>query len=184
MKGLQIALARGNPGDSADEHGMVNGYGLSFNIKPHDRAHGPGTRRPHPYNGVQDGVYLAADAPHESDHGQACRLLYGRLASCPQLAGVNLEAREQNHAKKEVFSRLLNAAGFDRFSFAVTLINEMENEATNQRALNRMVECVSGHKRTFLAACQMEVWTTGRCFCNTPVLRSFDQFGRATVALL
>ncbi|CAN0308089.1 unnamed protein product [Laminaria digitata] len=58
-KALQIQLAHGNPGESADEAGKVAGFGLSFNIEPSqnddDRLPGAATRRPHPYNGATDG---------------------------------------------------------------------------------------------------------------------------------
>lgn len=184
VKALQIQLAHGNPGESADEDGKVTGFGLSFNIAlPQDRA-GATTRKPHPYKGDTDGPYYAPDATHDFNHGPDCRQRYGGLGSCTQLAGVNLNSHEQNHSKKKKYLRMLNVMKFDRFAFTVTLINEVENEIINRRSLAHKVGQAVGHPIARLRICQTELWFCGRCFCAKPMLRSLDQFGRVRLSFL
>ena len=181
MKALQIQLAHGNPGESADEAGKVAGFGLSFNIAPPRDDH-PGettTRRPHPYNGDTDGPYYAPDAAREVGHGADCRQKYGGLDSCAQLARVKL-----HDSRKNRYLRMLNVMQFDRFAFTVTLVNEVENEAINRRSLEEIVGRFRGHPVDRLRVCQAEIWFCGRCFCAKPLLRYFDQFGRVRLVFL
>ncbi|CAN0528064.1 unnamed protein product [Laminaria digitata] len=81
---------------------------------------------------------------------------------------------------------MVNNMGFDRFSFMVTLINEVENEVINRRSLGKMVACLDEdrHPPYRLDNCQTEIWFCGRCWCNNPWFRWFDQFGRARLRFL
>ena len=181
MKCLQIALSGCDPGESADEEGLVGGYGLPFNIKPPEAEQ---VRRPHPVVGEVAGLYLSPDGPHETNHGRKCRAMFGGLKTCDELAGVNLNPHQQNHAKKKRYLRSLNVMGCDSFAFMVTLVNELENQYINRRSLDRLVLKPPNHPKTQLDACQHYVWNCGRCFCSTPLMRSFDRFGRVAVMFL
>lgn len=181
VKCLQIALSGCNPGDSANQEGLVQGYGLPFNIKPPADAQ---VRKPHPLIGKLAGLYLSPDGPHETNHGPHCRALFGGLKTCDELAGVNLNPHEQNHAKKKKFLRSLNVMGCDSFAFMVTLVNELENQAINRRSMDRLVGNAIGHPKRHHVACKLRMWTCGRCFCSTPLMRSFDRFGRIAVTFL
>ncbi|CAM9718071.1 unnamed protein product [Sphacelaria rigidula] len=87
VKCLQIAQSGFNPGESASEEGLVEGYGLPFNIDPPANAH---IRQPHPVLGKCAGLYLSPDGPHETNHGPQCRAFFGGLRTCDELPGVNL----------------------------------------------------------------------------------------------
>lgn len=181
MKCLQIALSGCNPGESANEEGLVVGYGLPFNIKPPEEGQG---RKPHPVIGEVAGMHLSPDGPHEKNQGPACRAMFGGLKTCDELAGVNLSPHEQNHAKKKRHLRSLNIMGCDSFAFMVTLVNEFENQSINHRSLDRLVEKLPGHSKTIEGNCKSAMWHCGRCFCSTPLMRSFDRFGRVAVMFL
>lgn len=183
VKCLQIALSGCNPGESANEEGLVQGYGLSFNIKlpEADQA-----RKLHLVVGKLSGLHLAADrGPHEANkHGPKCRAMFGGLETCEELAGVNLNPHKQNRSKKEWYLGSLNVMGCDSFAFTVTLLNELENQSINRWSLERLVEKQANHPRLHKESCKGRVWTCGRCFCSTPLKRSFDRFGRVAVMFL
>ena len=133
VKCLQIALSGCNPGESATEEGFVKGYGLPFNINPPTDSR---VRKPHPVIGKSAGLYLSPDGPHETNHGKQCQDLFGGMSTCDELAGVNLNPHEQNHAKKKKYLSSLNMMSSDSFAFMVTLMNELENQAINRRAVD------------------------------------------------
>lgn len=180
-KFIQIFCSNCNPGESADSEGKVAGFSLSFNIKPEET---PSERIPHPYHREEAGPYFAPDHLHDFNHNDGCREKYGKLHTCSQLAGVNLNVHEQNHAKKKKFLAMTNTMGFDRFSFMVTLINEIENEAINRRTLQELVDFVHDHASKRSSACKTEIWLTGRCYCDKPLQVRYDQFGRASLHFL
>lgn len=95
-----------------------------------------------------------------------------------------MNAHEQNRSKRRKPMAMVNTMGFDRFSFMVTLINEIENETINRRSSNAMVENVSLHPADQSTCCKAGIWFTGRCWCRKPLLKSYDQFGRARLAFL
>lgn len=183
-KAVQVWLANGNPGLSANREGKVDGFDISFNITPPEDRSQSTTRVPHPYNGVMEGPYFGPDALHDFNHGQACRQKYGGLSSCSQLDGVNLNAHEQNHAKKKKYLSMLNTMGFDRFTFTVTLVNELENEEINRRSLIAEVKNMTDHPHTRLEACTSHLYWLGRCWCDKPLLRWHDRFGRVRLSFL
>lgn len=183
-KTVQIWLAHGNPGLSANEEGKVDGFDISFNIKPPEDR--PQTTKcvPHANNGAAEGVCVGPDAMHDCNHGVEGRRKLGGLGSGSQLNGASLNAHEQNHAKKKKYFSMLKPLGADRFTFMVTLVNELENEAVNRRSLNAMVRAVSDHPHMNLMCCQAEMYWLGRCWCNKSLLRSYDQFGRVRLTFL
>lgn len=79
---------------------------------------------------------------------------------------------------------MLNTMGFDRFTFTVTLVNEFENEEINRRSLNDMVQEVDSHPKDDLQVCQRDLFWTGRCWCDKPLFRYHDQFGKVDVVFL
>ncbi|CAB1103886.1 unnamed protein product [Ectocarpus sp. CCAP 1310/34] len=182
-KALQIQVAHHQPGKSADINGIVEEYGLSFDIQPLEEDPTATVRRTHAL-GSNAGPYYGPDTLHDCNHGDDCRQKYGGIDTCAQLSGVNLNAHEQNHAKKKKFLHMLNVMKFDRFTFMVTLINETENEAMKRRSVANMVKRVRGHGLEKVQICQAEVWFCGRCFCENSLMRSFDQFGRVRLTFI
>lgn len=181
-KALQIQLSFMNPGKSST-NGYVQEFGLSFDITPPLEEPGATKRRTHPW-GSDAGPYYAPDTLHDCNHGLECRRLFGGVDSCAQLSGVCLTVHEQNHAKKKRFLHMLNVMKFDRFAFMVTLINETENEAINRKTVGNLVKRALGHSRDRTGQCAAEVWFCGRCYCTTPLMRSFDHLGRVFLTFL
>lgn len=70
----------------------------------------------------------------------------------------------------------------DSFAFMVALVHELENQVINRRAVDRLVEEVEGHKRRMNY--KSHLWNCERCFCATPLMRSFDRFGGVAVTFL
>ena len=183
VKALQVQLSFMNPVESAI-NGTVKEFGLSFDITPPAPEEPGATKRiPHPL-GSDAGPYYAPDTLHDCNHGIECRRRFGGVDSCEQLSGVCLTVHEQNHAKKKKFLHMLNVMKFDRFAFMVTLINQTENEAINRKTVNNLVKRALGHKSGQPKICMAEVWFCGRCYCTTPLMRSFDQFGRVILTFL
>ncbi|CAM9321313.1 unnamed protein product [Laminaria digitata] len=177
VKCLQIALSGCNPGESANDEGLVQGYGLPFNIKPPEPSQ---VRKPHPVVGEVAGMHLSSDGPREANHGHECRAMFGGLETCDELASVNLNPHGHNRAK-ERYLHSLNGMGCDSFAFTATLVNELENECINRRSVDRLVEKQAGLHGV---SCKTRVWKCGRCFCASPLMRYFDRFGRVAVAFL
>ncbi|CAB1117156.1 unnamed protein product [Ectocarpus sp. CCAP 1310/34] len=106
-KALQIQVAHHQPGKSADINGIVEEYGLSFGIQPLEEDPTTTVRRTHAL-GSNAGPYYGPDTLHDCNHGDDCRQKYGGIDTCAQLSGFNLNAHEQNHAKKKKFLHMLN----------------------------------------------------------------------------
>ena len=98
VKCLQIALSGYNPGESASEEGLVEGYGLPFNIQSPSNPH---VRQPHPVLGECAGLHLSPDGPHESNHSDECKNLFCGLKTCRELASVDFNPHGQNASKKK-----------------------------------------------------------------------------------
>ncbi|CAB1104054.1 unnamed protein product [Ectocarpus sp. CCAP 1310/34] len=182
-KALQIQVAQRQPRKNADINGIVEEYGLPFDIQPLQEDPTAIVRRTHALRS-NAGPYYGPDTLHDCNHGDDSRQKYGGIDSCAQLSGVNLNAYEQNHAKKKKFLRTLNVMKFDRFAFMVTLINETKNEAINRESVANTVKRVRGHGSERVEICQAEVWFWGRCFCQESLVRSFDQFSRVRPTFL
>ena len=163
--------------------GTLMGFLLASTSQPEATG---SERVPHPYHGEEAGAYVAPGHLHECSHGSACRGKYGKLQTCRQLAGVNCNVHEQNHQKKKKFLPMINTMRFDRFSFMVTLINEIENEVINRRTLEELVDFVRAvtEANEHLSVCKVEIWCAGRCFCEKPLQLRYDQFGRARLHFL
>lgn len=97
------------------------------------------------------------------------------------MAGVNLEAVEQNHCETDNILRSLNIMGSDSYAFIVILVDERENQAIDRRTVDRRVDSEAGHPKNNLVRCKIGVWDRGRCFCRATLMRYFDRFGRIAV---
>lgn len=93
-------------------------------------------------------------------------------------------AKNQKKSKKEKYSDVFSPLDFDRLAFMGTLVSEMENEKANRRSLDVMVKRFNDHPHDYLVGCQMTIKMLGRCFCDKPLLRWYDHFGRARLAFL
>lgn len=175
VKCLQIALSGCNPGKSANEEGLVQVYGLPFNVKPPEAYQ---ARKLHPVVGKLSGLYLSADSgPHEAERGPKRRAMFGGLETCKELPGFNLNPHKQHRAKKDEYLSSLNVMGCDSFAFMVSLVNGLENQSINRRSLDHLVEKKKDHPKLHKELCKGRVWKCGRCFCSTPLMRSLDRFG-------
>ena len=128
------------------------------------------------------------DEEEESDQGHDpdCRSKYGGLSSCPDIAGVDLnphKGREFSRSKPECF-RSFEGMDFPDFTYSIRVMNELENERCNERFLGQLLSSVPGHSLEGSAACLSALWTCGRCFCSSPVMRVFDCFGRVDIVFL
>ena len=130
----------------------------------------------------------APDEDVEDDHDPACRIKYGGLAECPDVAGINLTphlgrggdpSRPNPECSPSVASMEL-----PNFTYAVMVTNELENGRRNQRYLAQLLSSVPGHAPGGSAACLAALWSCGRCFCSGPVMRVFDCFGRVDLVFL
>ena len=99
-KFLQIWIANRNPGESAASS-KLDLFGICFNTTPPKRHPCRDSTRSTP---VPPRYHWPLLHPRSSTRIQPLRSLsrlkYGNTRSCPQLSGVNLNSRKQNHASK------------------------------------------------------------------------------------
>lgn len=172
-----MALSDDSLGGGLDEGGRLPGYSICFNFR-RDRTY---DEFGHFYDGQRVGLWLGPDGPHEGNHQGSCQEKYGGLSRCPQLTGANCNVHEQNHSKKTKHLPSVSGMGFDTFTFNVTLINELENAAINRSTCDLTVTCATKHPHDRIHACYAEVWICGRCFCSSPLMRSFDKRGKLRI---
>ena len=187
MKSLQVRLAVGVAPHESTKDDKVAGYDAIFHDTTFDDADSvvPGEGpRPHPYLGVASGIFLGPDGPHEKNHNPQCTRNHSGLTTCSEIAGVNLNPHEQDHAKKHVYLRSINTMAFPNFTYALRVINELQNEGINKRTLLRQLRCFETHPVTTFGSCHKSLWHCGRCFCSKPTMRVFDSFGRVDVVFL
>ena len=191
VKALQIALSDNGLGGKPDEHGKLPGYKISFNFSRPPRPPGSG----HPNSGSARGMYLAAHGPPEAnkkdDHDEDCCERFGGLGKCPQLAGVDIVTLPRGEivshgkvGKKHQHPPAVEGVALDTHAFATGLMGELENASINRRTCDLAVVDAPGHSKNRLAVCCAEVWECGRCFCATPLMRSFDALGRLRLTRL
>ncbi|CAM9175839.1 unnamed protein product [Scytosiphon promiscuus] len=174
VKELQMALSQDSLGGGVDENGRVAGYSISFNFK---RVCSFGEYG-HFYAGRRVGLWLAPDGPHKRNHQGPCGAMYGGLARCPQLTGVECGVHIYGRSKNTKDMSGVSGLGFDALVFNVTLTNEVENAAINRKTCDLAVTRAVKHPHDRLRACCSEVWICGRCFCDSPLMRSFGEDGR------
>ena len=179
VKTLQVALSADSLGGGTNKDGVMPGYGISFNFWRESRV-----GEPHPYSGSNSGMFLGPDGPHEGNHNEECQKKYSGLSSCRQLPGANLNVHEQHHAKLPKYLATLTGMTFDAFIFTTILLNELENASINRRSSDLMLGRTKDHLTDRLAVCSNELWTYGRCFCSSPVMRSFDVYGKMRITHL
>lgn len=174
VKALQMALSQDSLGGGVDEDGRVPGYSISFNFK-RNRSFG---EVGHFYAGQRVGLWLGPDGPHERNHQGPCQAKYGGLTRCPQLAGVDCGVDVYGRSKKPKDTSGVSGMGLDALIFDVTLVNELDNADINRELCNLAVTRAIEHPHDRLHACCSEVWICGRCFCSSPLMRSFDKSGK------
>ncbi|CAB1099649.1 unnamed protein product [Ectocarpus sp. CCAP 1310/34] len=87
-----------------------------------------------------------------------------------------LDAVMSQYSEKKKFLGMINTMGFDRFSFMVTLVNEIENDAINHRTLKVLVDSVRQHRSSRVAVCKVEIWLTGQNLCGMISSAEHDYF--------
>ncbi|CAM9277838.1 unnamed protein product [Sphacelaria rigidula] len=157
----------------------MHGYGISFNFWRESRV-----GEPHPYSGSNGGFFLEPDGLHEGNHYEECCRKYVGLSSCRQLPGANLNVHEQHHSKLPKYFASLTGMTFDAFTFTTILLSELENASINRRSSYLMLGRIKDHAADRGAACCNEVWTYGRCFCSSSVMKSFDAYGKMRITHL
>ena len=110
--------------------------------------------------------------------------IYGGLTGCVEIAGLNLNPHEQNHARKGVHLRSFNTITVPRFVYYLRVLNELQNEKYNHRTLRNLLRGIAGHSESTNFGCWSLLVRCGRCFCSNPVMRVFDRFGRVDIVPL
>lgn len=176
VKALQMALSKDSLGGGLDDEGKLTGYNISFNFKRRRALEEYG----HFYDKKRAGIWLGPDGPHEGNHQRSCQQKYGGGSRCKQITGVNGNPHKQNHAKKTKYLPSVSGMGFDTFTFSITLINELENASINHKMCNLAVGLAKEHDHHSISCCTF-VWVCGRCFCKSPLMRSFDNLGKMRI---
>lgn len=202
VKALQLALSDNCLGGKPDAHGKIPGYRISFDFSRPPRPAGS----VHPYSGSALGMYLGFNKPPEDEdddteenHRGDCRAKFGGLDLCPQLSGVDLNPASSSPSPSRGDERATSRGGRrggkhptpsgegvtrDTYAFEVSLRSELRNASLNRRTCDLAVANAPGHAKDRLAVCRAEVWTCGRCFCASPVMRWFDAFGKLRLTRL
>ncbi|CAM9573946.1 unnamed protein product [Laminaria digitata] len=199
-KAVQIWASHGNPGLRASrEDKQVDGFDVSFNVgPPEDRPQAKARVPPgSSHGGAVGGACVGPDdGMHDDDDN--CRSDHGgddvkrrRKFKDYMKHGIrNVDAsgrQPKNHAKlkNKKCEYVLSALDFDRFAFVGTLLNELEHEdEIGRRSLYAMVKDYGEHSREALTFCQLRIYSLGRCWCDTPMVRWYDQSGRSRLAFL
>lgn len=182
MKNLQVALSPDSLGGPVDENGMIPGYDISFNFRRSQSVVGD------PYTGSARGAFAEPDAaaPHENSGGEGNqRHEFKGVSTCRELAGgISLNPQDDGNTGKKKHLPVLSDMGFDTFIFMTTLLNELGNRRIDRATCDTAVEEAHWCPRGRVASCLAEVWICGRCFCQRPVMRSFDKLGKLRVTPL
>ncbi|CAN0397092.1 unnamed protein product [Laminaria digitata] len=129
------------------------------------------------------------EGDENSNHDPECRVKYGGLAECPDVAGVNLTPHlgrgggDRSRQNPEC-SPSVSSMELPNFTYSVRVMNELENGRRNRHYLSQLLSSVPGHAPGGSAACLSALWSCGRCFCSSPVMRVFDCFGRVDIVFL
>ena len=103
---------------------------------------------------------------------------------CNDIAGVNLTRHESDHGVKAMYLRSINNMTFPNFTYSLSVINELQNKKYNKQFLGVLLRGIDGHASPSVSGCQAALWTCGRCFCEKPLVRVFDCFGRLDLVFL
>lgn len=169
VKLLELRLAPNAAPHETTTDDKVAGYGAIFHdtrYKGHDGA--PFQRK----------MRVGPDAHHECNHEKACQEKYSGVNTCKDIAGVNLTRHESDHGVKAVYSRSINNMTLPNFTFSLCVINDLQNAKYNGQFLSTLLGGVTDHDPSSLPGCQRALWLCGRCFCDKPLVRVFDCFGK------
>ena len=176
LKGLELILAQNvAPHATMTEEGKVVGYDAIWHDTRYKNFEGDPISRE---------MYIGPDGHHEKNHGEECRKLHSGLTSCKDIGGVNPTRHESDHGVKAMYLRSINNMTFSNFTYSLSVINELQNRKYNQKFLGVLLRGVRGHASRSVSGCQAALWASGRCFCDTPLVRVFDCFGRLDLVFL
>lgn len=170
LKGLELMLAQNAaPHATTTDEGKVVGYDAIF----HDTRYKNFEGDPIPRE-----MRIGPDGHHENNHGEECKKKYSGLTTCKDIGGVNLTRHESDHGVKAKYLRSINNMTLANFTYSLTVINELQNRKYNMQFLGLLLRGVEAHTPHSVSGCQAALWTCGRCFCEKPLVRVFDCFGR------
>ena len=176
LKELELRLARNAaPHATTTEEGKVVGYDAIFHDTRYKNVEGDPIKRE---------MRIGPDGHHENNHGPDCRKLYSGLTTCKDIGGVNLTRHESDHGVKAMYLRSINNMTFPKFTYSLSVINELQNRKYNRQLLGALLRGVDGHAPPSVSGCQAALWTCGRCYCDKPLVRVFDCFGRLDLVFL
>lgn len=176
LKGLELILAQNvAPHATTTEEGKMAGYDAIWRDTRYKNFEGSPLPRE---------MCIGPDGHHENNHGEECRKLYSGLTTCRDIGGVNLTRHESDHGIKAMYLRSINNMTFANFTYSLSVINELQNRKYNGQFLDFLLRGVGDHASPSVSSCQAALWTCGRCFCDTPLVRVFDCFGRLDLVFL
>lgn len=176
LKELELRLARNAaPHATTTEEGKVVGYDAIFHDTRYKNVEGDPIKRE---------MRIGPDGHHENNHGPDCRKLYSGLTTCKDIGGVNLTRHESDHGVKAMYLRSINNMTFPNFTYSLSVINDFQNRKYNRQLLGALLRGVDGHAPPSVSGCQAALWTCGRCYCDKPLVRVFDCFGRLDLVFL
>lgn len=175
VKSLELRLAPNGPPHETTTGDKGAGYGAIFHntrYQGHDGAPFPRKMR------------MGPDGHHEGNHDPNCRRKYGGMTTCKDIAAVNFTRHESDHGVKAVYFKSINNITFPNFTYSLSVINELQNRKYNRQFLSVLLGGVTVHTASVLQGCDAALWTCGRCFCDTPLVRVFDCFEKLDLVLL
>lgn len=177
VKSLELRLAQNAAPHETTTDDKVAGYDAIFHDIRYQGSEG---------DPFQTKMRIGPDGHHESNHGPECRAKYSGMTTCQDVAGVNLTRHESDHGVKAVYFRSINNMTFPRFTYSLSVINELQNRKYNRQFLGVLLEGITVHSpyTSSLKGCHAALWTCGRCFCSKPLVRVFDGFGRLDLVFL
>lgn len=180
VKSLEVVLARNTVPHESTKDDKVDGYDVIF----HDTRYDSSEEDPTGEGWVPRKLRIGPDGHHESNHGPECRAKYSGMTNCRDAAGVNLTRHESDHGQKAVYFRSTNMMTFPNFTYALRVMNELQNTRYNKYFLSVLLGAIDGHPSDALDGCQAALWICGRCYCSNPLVRVFDCFGRLDLVFL
>lgn len=162
------------------EGDKVEGYDAVF----HDTTYDNSEEDPTGEGWAPRRLRMGPDGHHESNHGPDCRAKYSGMATCVDARGVNLARQLPDDEPDSEYFWSLDGMTFPDFTYALRVINELQNKRYNVDSLRTAVGRIDGHPLDMLTVCETALRTCGRCFCSKPLVRVFDCLGRLEIEFL
>lgn len=107
------------------------------------------------------------------------------LTRCLVIGEVNFHPHEQDHFQKLRYITSINTMMFPNFTYSLKVINELRKYRFNRPALGiGFCGRFQATRRRPTKPRHAAFWKWERCFCNVPLTRVFDSFGRVDVIFL